>query len=233
MLTPSRKRSREILDTPGANPSLAIRSLQDVARSNSLFGGTRAVMLELERVFVSASDSPMTLVDVGSGIGDIPRTARTAAAKRGAAVSTIAVEIDPMLARAARANCGDAVCGDALALPFATSSVDVVICSQVLHHFEDADATLVLREMDRVARRRVIIADLRRSWVAMAGLWLGSFPLGFHPVSRHDGVVSIRRGYTADELHDTIRSATGQTPDVSRHLGFRLTASWIPSRFAT
>ena len=67
---------------------------------------------------------------------------------------------------------GLTVAGDALALPFATDSVDVVTCSQVLHHFEQGDSLRLLGELTRVARRRVIVAELRRSRTAAAGLWL-------------------------------------------------------------
>jgi hypothetical protein len=74
----------------------------------------------------------------------------------------------------------------------------------------------------------VIVSDLRRSWFAAAGLWVASFPLGFHPVSRHDGVVSIMRGYTRDEQGGLVQSSTGRMPNVKRHMGWRVTATWCP-----
>ena len=134
------------------------------------------------------------------------------------------------LAVASRARTGNAVRGTATQLPFADGSVDVAMCSQTLHHFDDASASAVLRELNRVARVRVIVSDLRRSWFAAAGLWLASFPLGFHPVSRHDGVVSIMRGYTRHELRKLVGSAIGCTPTVRRRLGWRVTATWKPGR---
>jgi len=87
----------------------------------------------------------------------------------------------------------------------------------------------VLRELQRVARLRVIVSDLRRSWLAAAGIWLASFPLRFHPISRHDGVLSVLRGFTAAELSAHVVRATGTVPAVSRRLGWRVTASWTPA----
>jgi SAM-dependent methyltransferase len=120
--------------------------------------------------------------------------------------------------------------GNALSLPFADSSVDVVLASQVLHHFPESAAIAFVREMNRVARHRVVISDLRRSVVAATGLWVGSFLLGFHPVSRHDGVVSVMRGFVPSELAEIVSNATGQRPVITRRLGFRLTTSWTPER---
>ena len=227
LITPPRRRSFEYLDAPGVDPRLVRRSLADVALANALFGGTRAVLLELGLVLPELS-ATATLLDVGSGVGDIAARARELARQRDVELSLITIDMAETLAVASRARTGNAVRGNATALPFANRSVDVVMCSQTLHHFDDASAACVLRELHRVARVRVIISDLRRSWLAAAGLWLASFPLGFHPVSRHDGVVSIMRGYTRDELRRLIQSATGQAPNVQQHMGWRVTATWRP-----
>ena len=229
MLIPTRQRGREILDDPGIDPVLAERSLRDVARSNALFGGTRAVLVEFARALDTIAGSRATLLDVGSGLGDIPCRARQTAQAHGVTLAAVGLELTAELARATRDAVGTAVCGDALALPFADKSIDVVTCSQVLHHFPDDTAATLLCEMSRVARHRIIVADLRRSWLAIAGLWTVSFPLGFHPVSRHDGVVSIRRGFTPDELRALVQRATGRTASVTLRAGFRVTASWSPS----
>ena len=229
LITPPRRRGHEYLDAPGVDPRLVRRSLADVALANALFGGTRAVLSELSDILPELS-AASTLLDVGSGVGDIAARARELARRREVDLSLITIDMAETLAVASRARAGNAVRGNATALPFADRSVDVVMCSQTLHHFDDTNASCVLRELDRVARVRVIISDLRRSWLAAAGLWLASFPLGFHPVSRHDGVVSVMRGYTGDELRRLIGTAIGRTPNVKRHLGWRVTATWRPER---
>jgi ubiquinone/menaquinone biosynthesis C-methylase UbiE len=227
VLVPSRRRGVEILDDPATDPVLRARSIGDVTRSNALLGGTRAVLAELARVIPRLGVSA-TLLDVGTGLADIPRRARERARARGLALRTFGLDEAESLSRDARTMLDGAVCGDARALPVATASVDVVTCSQLLHHFEEDEIPVVLRELDRVARGWVVVSDLRRSWVAACGFWLMSWPLRFHRVTRHDGFVSVLRGFTMDELAQHVLRATGQQPDVRRHLGYRITATWRP-----
>ncbi len=230
MFTPARQRGTETLDNPHADPALALRSLRDVALANRFFGGRRAVLRAVAPLLgpARATTSALTLLDIGTGLGDIPAAAQAMARRAGVVLHTIGLERVSPLARAAQRQCAQALAGDALALPFADRSIDVVTCSQVLHHFDGAEAECLLQECTRVARQRVIIGDLRRSWLAAAGLWLSSWGLGFHPVSRHDGVVSVLRGYTPDELRTLVARATGITPAVHAGLGFRITAAWSP-----
>ena len=228
-VTPRPRRGREFLDDAERMDARVVRrSLGDVARANTLFGGTRAVIAELRRAVGAAAGEPLTLLDVGTGRGDIPAAATEWGHRRGIQLDTIGIERSESLARIA-AERTMVLSADALHLPLADDSVDIAMCSQVLHHFERADAAAVLRELDRVARTRVIVSDLHRSWLAAGGIWLASFPLRFHPVSRHDGVVSVLRGFTRRELGELIAEAVGQRADVRYRLGFRVTASWTPA----
>jgi len=225
VLTPARRRGVEILDDPMVDPALRERSLRDVARSNTLFGGTRAVLAALARLWPSLGTN-VTLLDVGTGLADIPRRACERGRVRGITLRAFGVDEAHTLVRAADELLDGGACADARRLPFRDGAVDLVTCSQLLHHFPDSEIPEVLRELDRVAGRWVVVADLRRSWLAACSFWLVSWPLGFHPVTRHDGFVSVLRGFTADELARHVFAATGQRAEVRRHLGFRVTAVW-------
>ena len=234
MTVASRMKAVEVLDDPSVDPAIRIRSHRDVERSNTLLGGRRAVMLALRPLFddiVKSTNhrSRATLLDVGTGLADLPWRAREMARRRGLSLRTVAVDGAFTLVATARHRVNDAVCGDALALPFADRSVDIALCSQVLHHFDHDRALELIAELDRVARRRVVISDLRRSWVAAAGFSLAAVVLRFHPVTRHDGPISVMRGFTEGELGGMVLTATGVQPAIRKRLGYRLTASWTPS----
>lgn len=230
----------ELLDDPRADPAAVRRELRDIARMNTLFGGTRAVVSELERIFKRAgtgdggrgTGTTWTLLDVGTGLGDIPRAAAAAARRHGITLRLVGVELNRTAAAAARdAQSTDPISlilADGGALPLVPRSVDIVIASQVLHHLPRDVAVQWITSLASLARRAVVLGDLRRSRVAMAALWLASFPLGFSTTTRHDGVLSLRRGYTRHELNGMLRDAGA--PAVARYRpGFRVVAAWEPS----
>ncbi len=233
MITPSRQRGFEFLDDPSLSPTVAQRSLRDIALANKLFGGTRAVLAEMQSVFdeIRADGiNHISVLDIGTGLGDIPCAVQREAALQGVTVNVVGLEITASMASHAREHTPRIVAADARELPFATNSVDVITCSQVLHHLPDPQARELLLECSRVAKRRVIVADLRRSWLAMGLLWAVSYPLRFHPASRHDGVASIRRGFTTDELATAVRASGNTDVKTTRRLGWRVTAAWKPGR---
>ena len=76
--------------------------------------------------------------------------------------------------------------------------------------------------MNRVVRRHLVQLGRRSGDPATA--------LRFHAVSRHDGMASVLRGFTADELVLSVKASTGHRSVVRRHLGYRLTATWAPTQ---
>jgi SAM-dependent methyltransferase len=224
-LTPARRRGIEVLDDKGTSADVRRRAMHDVVRANTLFGGVRSVLRAL-RVVLPTLPPRAALLDVGTGLGDIPVAAARVAGARGITFALIGVDVAETLLRRARAGLTGAIAGDACRLPLADGSADVVTCSQLLHHFVEADALVVIRELQRVSRGWVVVSDLRRSWLAAAGFWLASIALRFHPVTRRDGVTSVLRGFTADELEALVMAATGIRPRVRRGIFWRLSATW-------
>jgi len=219
----------ELLDDPLADAGDVVASLRDIARINRAFGGTAAAAARLDEFLGGvAPGTTITLLDVGTGSADIPRAAAQRAARRGITLRCFGLERHPAAAREAlRLGGVTALLADGGALPFAARSVDLVLCAKLLHHLPGAAGLQLLRELDRVARLAVVVADIRRSAVAAAGIWLASFPMRFHPATRRDGVISVFRGFSGDELRDICATA-GVSAAVKRHPGWCLTAAWRP-----
>jgi hypothetical protein len=218
----------ELLDDPGADPALVRAQLDDIARLNAWFGGRRAVVDALEPHLARARGTTLTALDVGAGSGDILRAAIAAARAHEVRLVGLALERSRPAAALTHARGLPTLVADGAALPFADASVDFVIVSQVLHHLPAAQAVRWLAAFDRIARRAVIVADLRRSRLAIAGLWLAGVPLGLDPSTRRDAITSLRRGYTRAEL-DTLLTEAGLPARTRYRPWSRVVAAWTPA----
>ncbi len=215
----------ETLDRRDAEPALVRRTLADLSVSNALFGGRQAVHWGLSRLLEDArAAGPLTVLDVGAGMGDILLHVQRRLAARWP-LRPVAVDHLRPAARLCHDAGIPAAVGDLARLPLGDRAVDLVVVSQVLHHLAPAAAAAFLRHIAPLARVGVVVADLRRSPVAQAGIWTVSHLLGFHPVTRRDGVASVGYGFTTAELAALCREA-GLRAQVARRPGWRLVAWW-------
>jgi hypothetical protein len=89
--------------------------------------------------------------------------------------------------------------GDATALPLRDGAADVAVAALTLHHLDQDAAVGCLASM-AAASSLAVVNDLLRTRPSLALVWLATRVLRLHPVSRHDGPLSVRRAYSADEL---------------------------------
>src|SRR5262249_30330080 len=137
---PPREAERiELMDRLDAPPAELTQSLVDITRLNRI-GATEAILREvapfLARLEVGAT---LRILDVGTGAADIPLALARWARQRGQRLRVVALEFHPtILAYAARAvrESPDIrlVGGDALKEPIRPGSVDLALCSLMLHH---------------------------------------------------------------------------------------------------
>ena len=102
--------------------------------------------------------------------------------------------------RMLRMGTGARVAADVFAWPVRPASVDIVICSLFLHHFDDDGVRRILGHFEDAAREAVIAVDLHRHPLARGFLPATRFAARWHPVTVHDGVISVEAAFTPDEL---------------------------------
>jgi ubiquinone/menaquinone biosynthesis C-methylase UbiE len=214
----------ELLDDPFADDTLVRESLGNITRANRWFGGAWAVRWAITRLLhAMPARSPLVLLDVGAGAGDLARAAQSRARVLGVQLRGICLDSHRVAARLARVAGHAALVADAGVLPLADRSVDLVLLSQLVHHFDVPSAEALLREAARVARRGIIVADLRPSRLAAALFRPAARALGFDHITNQDGVTSLQRAYAAPELATIMRRA-GLPARVTRRPGWRLVA---------
>jgi SAM-dependent methyltransferase len=218
----------ELLDDPNADPGAVAESLRNIARANRWFGGAAAVRRGLALALAGVAPGvTLTLADLGTGLGDLPHLAARWAARRGLRLVPVGLERSRVAARLSRERGIPCAVGCAGAPPFGEKSVDLVLVSQLAHHLAPGSAVRLFAACDRLARRAVIVADLRRGRLGPLAFRVGAGALRFDAVTRVDGVTSLRRGYTVRELR-ALLDAAGVDATVERRPGYRLVAVWRP-----
>lgn len=218
----------ELLDDPLSDPATVAESLRNIARANRWFGGAAAVRFGLDQALSEVSPgAALSLLDLGTGLGDLPRVAVRWGARRGVRITPVGLELNRSAAALARSTGLATAVACAGMPPIRDKSVDVVLLSQVAHHLTSDSVVHLFRACDRLARRAVIVADLRRHPLAVPSFRFGARLLGFDRVTLADGVTSIRRGFSRPQLLELMAQA-GVRGRVDHRPGFRLVATWQP-----
>lgn len=208
----------ELLDSDAGTPLEVKNSIADLRMFNRAFGGIRTMSSLFQRVARQRGVKELSWVDVAGSEGYVAIQARETLAHLGITVHPIVLD------RAPTHMDGQlpAVCGDALALPFADNSFDAVGCSLFAHHLEPDELVRFAREGLRVARHAFLIHDLVRHPAHLALSYLG-FPLYRSRITRHDAPASVRRAYTENEMREILaRAAPNASIEIQRFYLFRM-----------
>jgi ubiquinone/menaquinone biosynthesis C-methylase UbiE len=93
-----------------------------------------------------------------------------------------------------------AVAGSALALPFRDAAFEVVIASQMTHHFtSESEACQHFREAWRVSKRLLLLNDLHRNLAFYLALGMVLKVAGSPTQFFSDGLLSVRKGWRLSE----------------------------------
>lgn len=228
----------ELMDQPEVPLEALSHALADLRMVNLWFGGTRTALRVLIPELRKLGSAEISVLDVASGSGDIPRALVRASRRDGRSVHVMATDLHPETVAVAGAQSADepaieVLQADGLALPFADESFDIAMCHTALHHFDDDRALRLLRELARCARGAVVVTDLVRGRLPLAIVDLLSRSLWRnHPITRHDSVVSIRAAFTPAEAARLAREAGLQDVRVRRHPFFRFSLVGRPGRRA-
>jgi ubiquinone/menaquinone biosynthesis C-methylase UbiE len=224
-----RQRSYELenIDKGTYTPEEYEGCLVELRRVNEWLGDAKVLRESLLAGIERAGLRSFSVLDVGAGSGELLRVIAKWARETNRAASLFGLELNERSAAAILEESKDfpeisSLQANGLVLPFADRSFDYVIQSLTLHHFDDAGAVGVIREMNRVAARGIFVIDLHRNPVAyyfyttIARLFL------HNRLIREDGALSILRSFTPEEMKALGRQAGLTSVAVEKHFPSRL-----------
>jgi hypothetical protein len=213
-------------------------NLRDIVRVNRYLGGTASVLrllADLIRSDFPDPRTPITILDAGTGAGDIPRALLKWAEAEGRTLRIWAVDINPDIVRFAvregpRPNHLAFAVADAQALPLPPAGVDYVIASLFLHHFARDSAVRVLSGFRASARRAVIVNDLHRARLPYAVVSILTRLTTKNMMTRNDAPLSVLRAFLPGELKEMAREAGFSSWQLTRAFPYRLNLIGKPEK---
>lgn len=202
----------------------------ELQRVNRYLGDAGALRRGLLREIERARLSYFSLLDVGAGSGELLRVAAAWARETKRRALLVGLELNARSARAILEESDDfsfisSVRGDALRLPFSDDRFDYAMCSLFTHHFKDEQVVAVIKELSRVARRRVFVIDLHRHPLAYYLYTTVGHLFLYNRLIREDGALSILRGFRPAELRALAERSDLKDVAVSRRFPYRLVLS--------
>jgi 2-polyprenyl-3-methyl-5-hydroxy-6-metoxy-1,4-benzoquinol methylase len=216
----------ELMDDPGISPADYNRCLADLEQVNRYTLTHRATLQWLDQAVAGLPpETPMTILDVACGHGDLLRAIYLWARERGRPVVLQGLDLNPASAHAARA-----ATPVQMPITYRTGNVftdvpqprpDLIVSSQFTHHLSDAEVVTFLHWLERYAQRGWYIADLHRHAIPYYGFRVLATLAGWHRIVRYDGTVSIARSFRRHDWEVLLERA-GLHAQIRWHMPFRL-----------
>jgi 2-polyprenyl-3-methyl-5-hydroxy-6-metoxy-1,4-benzoquinol methylase len=205
------------MDRPDCDPLKLQRTYAQFPLVNGAFARWHGIYRDLLRpVLATQHERTATVLDIGSGGGDIALALAGWAARDGLAVQVTGIDPDERAhafatraaARAAAKTVPPTPSGTGVEFRRAHSAdlvaegarFDVVLSNHVLHHLGQAELAGLLADSQALARGIAVHADIRRSRTALLLFGAATLPLAGRSFIRRDGLTSIRRSYTGPEM---------------------------------
>ncbi|RYI99407.1 MAG: FAD-dependent oxidoreductase [Acetobacteraceae bacterium] len=167
-----RSTAAEWMDDAAATEPEFAGALRDLARINRLSLAYQPTLRWLDALVDRTGIASLSILDVGSGGGDMLAAIAAWAEGRGIAVSLTGLDRSPWAATytAAAGIPARVITADLFDLP-AEARFDVILCSLFTHHLSDPQLVRFLRWLDHHAARGWLISDLHRHWLPWGFVW--------------------------------------------------------------
>ncbi|MDT7830568.1 methyltransferase domain-containing protein [Pricia sp. S334] len=221
-----RNRDPELMDDVGMDSDILKKVLHDVDRTNRLLGGHQITLRGVAQLIRKHPQESYTIVDMGCGNGGMLREVVKLGRRMGVSIEAIGIDLsEKCLAIARNASSGfpeiQFIKQDILQLSPEDLHSDIVLCTLTMHHFFDENISVFLDRFTQLARIGVVINDLQRSPLAYH-LFRGFSAIFIRTkIAKHDGLISIKSGFTRAELQRFAETLPSVDHDIKWKWAFR------------
>jgi len=193
----------EQMDSPDCDARLLDNTYRQFGVINRVLSGWRKLYVRELRTIIKPDRAPVTVLDIGSGGGDLAVMLARWSARDGTPMHITGIDPDRRAATFAmhRPSTPGVEFRQAHSSELVREGAqfDAVISNHVLHHLGADELRQLLADSEILAARKALHNDLVRSPAAFALFSVAALPFR-QSFIREDGLTSIRRSYRPGEL---------------------------------
>lgn len=226
-----RSTQQEIMDDLDFQGDEMKNLLKDLKNVNKWLGGNNITIDGLEKLLKNhPKNKSIVILDIGCGDGEILRKCAEFGIKNDFIFECIGLDFNENILKTAKdrsANYQNISFKkvDVLKSEEIIPSCDIVLCTLFLHHFNNENIEHLVKIFLIKSRIGVVINDLKRSKQAFYLFKLVSEIFLKTDTARHDGLVSIARGFKKTELINISKKIENQQSTICWRWAYRY--QWI------
>ncbi len=206
----------EIMDDLSMEGELLSTTLEEIQLVNRFLGGHQIAINGLKKTIpkIAGTNQVLKVADLGCGGGDTLKAIGVWAKKHEIPLQLYGIDANTFTLAHARKNT------PLLSYPnihylqqniFSSNcsfkDYDIIICSLFLHHFNEAELLQFFQKCQTSKIKALLINDLQRHWLPYYLFKLLTSLLSATPMTKADGLLSIRKGFTRQELNNIFRQS--------------------------
>jgi len=225
-----RSTEKELMDDLSLDEVQIKSILKDITLANRWLGGNKITLKALDQLFKEHPREKYTIIDIGCGDGHMLREVAEHCTEKHIQTQLIGLDLNEKsinIAKESSGNYGNITykLQDVLALKPEEFHCDILLCTLTLHHFSQEQILTFIKKFTLLATIGIVVNDLDRSKISFALFKVFSRLFIKTTIAKHDGLISIKSGFTKNDFHIFSRSVPTMDYKIQWRWAFRY--EWI------
>lgn len=206
-----RSEDLELMDEFDKQPEKEFRqNLRELEVLNRHLGGHKITLDGIDQA--AKKEKQLSIMDVGFGGGDTLRAIARWMKRRNIKGNLYGVDYNPVMTCYAKEHSLgydniQYITADIFEPSVDEQKADIVTCSLFCHHFPHERLVRLIKRMNELAKKAVVINDLHRHWFAYHSIKVLTKLFSKTYIVKHDGPLSVARALTKSEWEQVLKEA--------------------------
>ena len=217
-----RHHKKELMDDFSIIDQRIDEALHELKLINKYLGGFNTSYTGLKNFLKSSNDSAINILDIGSGASDVLESIR----RKNKNLKIFSLDKNKRVCEILKnqnngKTVSEPIYGDVLHLPLKNKSMDIIHSSLFLHHFNEEQIKNIISSSLIIAKKGIIINDLRRSLIAIIGIKFLIRLFSKSSLFKNDAPLSVKKGFIKSELVELLNALQIKNYIIKRKWAFR------------